>query len=55
MALVVCLMRKNVTPEFAGAIFGIRVLADFVPQPDGVVGAERCWWTAQSVLLGAGG
>ena len=39
VALVVCLMRKNVTPEFAGAIFGIRVLAEFAPRPGGVVGA----------------
>jgi hypothetical protein len=39
VALVVCLKRKNVTPEFAGAIFGIRVLAEFAPRPGGVVGA----------------
>ena len=39
VALVVCWMRKNMSQQFAGAIFGIRVLAEFAPGRAVVVGA----------------
>jgi hypothetical protein len=32
-------MRKNMSQQFAGAIFGIRVLAEFAPGRAVVVGA----------------
>ncbi len=40
--MVVCLMRKNMSQKFAGAIFGIRVLAEFVPGRVGSLARERC-------------
>lgn len=71
VAMVVSLLRKNLTQEFAGAVFGVSQSTvsrrwDLLRPPIGQVlveflirvewwGRERCWSTARSAQPGTGG